>query len=45
MSLDDMTRGYQKLMFPLCIYGAEDTYSGGMNFFRTTNNNPKIIST
>lgn len=47
MSLDghDKICGYQKSMFPLCIYGGQDTYSGRMNFLRiwTTNNNPQII--
>lgn len=47
MSLDghDKLCGFQKAMFPLCIYGAQDTYSARINFLRiwTTNNNPKII--
>ena len=47
MSLDgqDKLCGYQKSMFPLCIYGGLDTYSGRMNFLRvwTTNNNPLVI--
>ena len=48
MSLDghDKLCGYQKSMFPLCIYGGLDTYSGRMNFLRvwTSNNNPKVIA-
>ena len=47
MSLDghDKLCGYQKSMFPLCIYGGKDTYSSRINFLRisTSNNNPKII--
>ena len=47
MSLDghDKLCGYQKSMFPLCIYGGQDTYSSRINFLRiwTSNNNPKII--
>lgn len=47
MSLDghDKLCGYQKAMFPLCIYGGQDTYSSRINFLRiwTSNNNPKII--
>lgn len=47
MSLDghDKLCEYQKAMFPLCIYGAQDTYSARINFLRiwTSNNNPKII--
>ena len=48
MSLDghDKMCGYQKSMFPpLCIYGAQDTYSGRIQFLRiwTSNNDPNII--
>ncbi|XP_078363116.1 uncharacterized protein LOC144647223 isoform X1 [Oculina patagonica] len=47
MSCDghDKLCGYQKSMFPLCIYGGLDTYSGRVNFLRvwTSNNNPKVI--
>ena len=47
MSLDgpDKMCGYQKAMFPLCIYGAQDTYSGRINFLQiwTTNNDPRVI--
>ena len=47
MSLDghDKMCGYQKSMFPLCIYGAQDTYSGRIQFLRiwTANNDPNII--
>ncbi|PFX12374.1 hypothetical protein AWC38_SpisGene23687 [Stylophora pistillata] len=46
-SLDghDKLCGYQKAMSPLCIYGAQDTYSARINFLRiwTSNNNSKII--
>ncbi|XP_046862205.1 uncharacterized protein LOC124455590 [Xenia sp. Carnegie-2017] len=47
MSLDghDKLCGYQKSMFPLCIYGGLDVYSGRVNFLKvwTTNNNPLVI--
>ena len=47
MSLDghDKMCGYQNSMFPLAIYGAQDTYSGRINFLKiwTTNSNPKVI--
>ena len=47
MSLDghDKLCGYQKSVFPLCIYGGQDTYSGRINFLKiwTTNNDPKVI--
>ena len=47
MSLDghDKMCGYQKSMLPLCIYGAQDTYSGRIQFLRiwTSNNDPNII--
>ena len=47
MSLDghDKLSGYQKAMFPLCIYGGQDTYSSRINFLRiwTSNNNPKVV--
>ena len=48
MSLDghDKLCGYQKSMFPLCIYGGLDTYSGWMNFLHvwTSNKNSKVIA-
>jgi len=36
---------YQNATFPLCIYGAQDTYSGPINFQRiwATNSDHKII--
>lgn len=47
MSLDghDKLCGFQNSMFPLCIYGGQDTFSGRINFLRiwTSNNDPKII--
>ena len=47
MSMDghDKLCGYQKSMFPLCIYGGLDTYSGRMNYLRvwTSNNNPLVV--
>lgn len=47
MSLDghDKLCGFQNSMFPLCIYGGQDTFSGRVNFLRiwTSNNDPKII--
>ena len=47
MSLDghDKLCGFQKSMFPLSIYGGQDTFSGRINFLRiwTTNNKPEII--
>ncbi|XP_020908948.1 uncharacterized protein LOC110246907 [Exaiptasia diaphana] len=47
MSLDghDKLCGYQNSMFPLSIYGGQDTYSGRINFLKiwTTNSNPKVI--
>ena len=47
MSLDghDKLCGYQKSMFPPCIYAGQDTYSSRINFLRiwTSNNNPKIV--
>ena len=47
MSLDghDKLCGYQKSMFPLCIYGGQDAFSGRINFLKiwTTNNDPKVI--
>ena len=47
MSLDghDKMCGYQNSMFPLSIYGGQDTYSGRVNFLKiwTSNKNPKII--
>lgn len=41
----DKLCGYQKSMFPLCVYGGMDTYSGRINFLRvwTTNNDPKVV--
>ena len=47
MSLDghDELCGFQKSMFPLCIYGAQDTFSSRIQFLRIwkSNNNPQII--
>jgi hypothetical protein len=47
MSLDghDKLCGFQKSMFPRCIYGGQDTFSGRINFLRiwTTNNKPEVI--
>ena len=47
MSLDghDKLCGFQKSMFPLCIYGGLDTFSGRMNILRiwTTNNKPELV--
>ena len=47
MSLDghDKMCGYQNSMFPLSIYGGQDTYSGRINFLKiwTSDKNPKII--
>ena len=47
MSLDghDKLCGFQKSVFPLCIYGAQDTFSSRVNFLRvwTSNNNPGIV--
>ncbi|XP_028414879.1 uncharacterized protein LOC114537959 [Dendronephthya gigantea] len=47
MSLDghDKLCGYQKSMFPLCIYGGQDAFSSRVNFLRvwTTNNDPQVI--
>ena len=47
MSLDghDKLCGFQNSMFPLCIYGGQDTFSGRINFLRiwTSNNDSKII--
>jgi hypothetical protein len=47
MSLDghDKMCGFQKSTFPLCIYGAQDTFSSRVNFLRvwTSNNNPSIV--
>lgn len=47
MPLDghDKLCGYQNSTFPLCIYGAQDTYSARIQFLRiwTTNSDPKII--
>ena len=47
MSLDghDKLCGFQNSMFPLCIYGGQDTFSGRINFLRiwTSNNDPKLL--
>lgn len=47
ISLDghDKMCGYQNSMFPLSIYGGQDTCSGRINFLKiwTSNKNPKII--
>lgn len=47
MSLDghDKLCGFQNSMFPLCIYGAQDTFSSRIQFLRiwTSNSNPHII--
>ena len=47
MSLDghDKRCGFQNSMFPLCIYGAQDTFSSRIQFLRIwlSNNNPQII--
>eukprot|EP00794_Sanderia_malayensis_P002824 gene2824-3264_t len=47
MSLDghDKLCGFQKSMFPLCIYGAQDTFSGKITILRiwNTNNKPEVI--
>jgi len=47
MSLDghDKLCGFQNSMFPLCIYGAQDTFSSRIQFLGIwlSNNNPQII--
>eukprot|EP00794_Sanderia_malayensis_P019717 gene19717-21663_t len=47
MSLDghDKLCGHQKYTFPLCIYGALDTFSSYVHFLKiwTTNNDPNVI--
>lgn len=47
MSLDghDKLCSFQKSIFPLCIYGGQDTFSGRINFLHiwTTNNKPEAI--
>lgn len=46
MSLDGHEKlcGFQKAMFPLNIYGGQDTFSGKIDFLRiwTSNNDPRI---
>eukprot|EP00794_Sanderia_malayensis_P010334 gene10334-11409_t len=41
----DKLCGFHKSMFPLCIYGGQDTYGGRINFLHvwTTNNDPLLI--
>ena len=36
---------FQKSMFPLCIYGGLDTFSGRVNFLKIciSNSSPKIV--
>ena len=47
MSVDghDKLCGFQKSMFPLCVYGGQDAFSGKICFLRvwTSNNNPSVI--
>lgn len=42
----DKLCGFQKNTFPLCIYGAQDSWSGKMLFLRiwTSNNKPGIVA-
>ena len=41
----DKLCGFQKSMFPLCIYGGQDTFSGKITILRiwNTNNKPEVI--
>jgi hypothetical protein len=45
LDVHDKLCGFQKAMFPLAIYGAQDTFSGRINLLRiwTTNNKPEIM--